>query len=210
MGKYSDELLNKSVTSPEKEVVIVDEEYISKESVTLTINAKEGFSQEFVIMDSNGKECYKFKTKSFSDTFTICDPKEKPLLSIKMGFSSDKIFSEKRTKKEIGKIKPKNSTKAHKYEIEYTNKATRKEEILNLNCSSNYRTSGVFHGREKEGAPLISRFSREINNSFLSSKSTFTIEIAPNVDILIMVALCVYVSLKKTSAESTVLFAAAV
>ena len=202
MGKYNDELLKKTVTSPEKEIVIVDEEYISKEPVTYTIKTKEGF----IITDSNGIECYKYKTKSFSDTFIIYDPKEKPLLSIKMGFTS-KIFSEKRTKKEIGKIKPKNSTKAQKYEIVYTNKATGKEEILNLNCSSYFRTSGIFHGREKEGAPLIGRIIRTVDNSFFNQNATYTIEIAPNVDILIMVALCVYVSLKKTSEDAAVIAA---
>jgi len=208
MGKYSDELLKKTVTSPEKEIVIVDEDYISKEPTTYTINVKEGFSRHITIMDSDGKECYQYKTKSLSDTFTICDTKEKPLISIKMGFTTDRIYSEKRIKKEIGTIKGKNSTKAHKVVIEYTNKATKKEEVLNLNCSSNYRTSGVFHGREKEGAPMICRFNREFKSSFLDSESNFTIEIAPNVDTLIMITLCVYIILKKSNDEAAVLAAA--
>jgi len=170
MGKYSDQLMSKSVISPDKEIVIVDEDYISKEPTNFVINVKEGFSYDFEILDNNGKECYRTKSKSLSDTRTIYDLKDKPMVSMKEGFTTDKIFSEKKIKKEIAKIKPKNSTKANKYEIEYLNKASRKNEILNLNCSSSFTTAGIFNGREKEGATMICRIRRTSDVKFFNSK----------------------------------------
>jgi len=207
MGKYSDQLMSKSVISPDKEIVIVDEDYISKEPTTIIFNIKENFSYEFEILDSNGKECYRTKAKSLSDTRFVYDLKDKPLVSIKEGFTTDKIFSEKKTKKEIAKIKPKNSTKAHKYEIEYSNKATRKDEILNMNCSNSFTAIGIFNGREKEGATMVCRIRRTSEEKFLSSKYQYTMEIAPNVDTLFMITLGIYI-LRHKSNESNAFYVA--
>jgi len=194
MGKYSEELMNKKIISPDNEINIIDEEYVSKVPTIYSINLKEDTT--FIISDSNGKICYKFTYKSISDTITICDAKDKPLITIKKGLSSVKILAEE-GKKEFAKLKFKNSTKGHKFLMEYINKATEKEEVLNLNCSSNYRTSGVFYGREKENAPMISRICRLSNDINLNKKFNYTIEIAPNVDNLIIIALSVYISMKR-------------
>jgi len=198
MGKYSDELMEKTVTSPSNEIIIIDRDYISKEPTYYTVNVRESSSTyEFEILDKDGKECYKCISKAISDTKLVCDSKNQPLILIKEGATSIKLLSEKNDIKEIAKIKFKNSTKAHKYALEYFNIATQKEEVLNLNCSNTYRTNGVFYGREKEGAPMICRICKTPKESIKNLKNQFTIEIAPNVDSLIMIVFALYISLRR-------------
>jgi len=197
MGKYSDKLMKGKVTSPSNEIIIVDEKYISKEPTIYTINVKEGSSNEFTILDSNQEVCYKCKSNSDNDTATICDSRDKPIITIKEGSTSTKIFfaEEKQEKQVLAKIHYKNSTKAIKHTIDYLNLATKKNEVLNFNCSSTYRASGVFYGREKEDAPMICRICKIQKKSAKEKDYQFKIEIAPSVDILIMIALTINITL---------------
>jgi len=53
-----------------------------------------------------------------------------------------------------------------------------------MNCSKRFLTSGIFYG--KKDIPMICKLTPKES---INSKYQFTIEIAPNVDNLIMIAL---------------------
>ncbi|ORX86183.1 hypothetical protein BCR32DRAFT_325071 [Anaeromyces robustus] len=76
------------------------------------------------------------------------------------------------------------SMKAIKYTIEYFNQYTGREEILDVNCTSNYFNIGIYYGKRKEGGSLIC----SINRPQVLSKNLI-IEIAPDVDIMFMITI---------------------
>jgi len=88
-----------------------------------------------------------------------------------------KIFSEKEGKKEIVKKKHKNSMKSQKYTIDYINKTTGKDEILNMNCSFTCHTCGIFNGKEKEGAPMIGRFCKIFKDEKKKNQQNFNLKL---------------------------------
>jgi len=197
MGKYSDQLRSKNVTSPDNKLVAIDENYVTKEPTTYKINFEEKLSDNYKILDSNDKECYIVKKKTFGDV-AICNLNEEPLILIKDDFTLKILKYEKEGKKVIAKVEYKATMKHNKYEVKFKNISTGKDETLCLNGSSTYNTVGVFNGKEKEGAPMISRMQNTINvSSFFNYKGQFTIEIAPNVDSLLMIALGLFISLTK-------------
>ncbi len=186
MVKYDEKLKNYNVASPDKEIVVVGEKYISKEPSTFTINFKTITFPHIEILDNDGKKCFKTDYKTLSRT--ISDLEDNFLLSMETGFISDKIYSEKKIKEKVAEISSvNNTTKRLKYKIEFTNKINGKKDIINMKCSESYHTIGFFNGKEKEGAPMICRIRRTPEKHHI-----LIVEIAPNVDIPFMIVLAIY------------------
>jgi len=136
-------------------------------------------------LDSNKKECYKCNFNTEGDIIIFYNLNDNPLILLKECSGCVKILSEKEDKKELIIIKNKITMSHHKYSIDYLNKATNKKELLNMKGSNTFRTSGIFYGSEKEGAPMICRICKIEKKP----EYQFTVEIAPNVDNLIMIAI---------------------
>jgi len=194
MGRYSDKLMSTSVVSPNNKIVNFGDEYISKEPTTFTFHVMDSF-YKYEILDSNGNECFKAKHSRMTNYITLYDLNKKPLATIKNGFNCQKIFSDTEYDKEMACFKFRNtSTQLHKFNVEYFNKATKRSEILKINCSRSYRTIGVFDGKESEGAPMICRMDTKSLEYFSPYKNfRYNIEIAPNVDVLYMISLFIFI-----------------
>lgn len=201
MGKYSDQIKSNELTPPKDKIVVIGEDYISNEPTSYTVKYKNNHLA-IEVFDSNGKKCFKTKRKMFG--IGISDMNDEDILYFNDNtLPSVKLISKKEDEKEIARFSGKNTTtQHHKYKVEFTNKTNEICQIINVHCSSTYRSVGVFNGNEKEGAPMICRM---INNSKSTSfdrvyeayTSEYTIEIAPNVDNLLMIALMIYIMTEK-------------
>jgi len=199
MGKYNDQLMSNELTPPKNKIVAVSEDYTSMEPTTYTVKYKDNLLS-IEVFDSNGKQC--FKTKNIVTGIGIYDMNDEQILKLNENlFPSAKLISKKEDKKEIAKFETKNTTTTHhKFKVEFSNKAGEVSEFLNIHCTSSYRGIGVFSGDEKEGAPMICRMinsSKTHNTNYYNSygvyTSNYTVEIAPNVDNLFMIAVMIYI-----------------
>jgi len=199
MGKYSDQIKSNELTPPKDKIVVIGEDYISNEPTSYTVKYKNNYLA-IEVFDSNGKKC--FKTKSKMCGIGISDMNDEDILYFnENSIPSVKLISKKEDEKEIARFSSKNTTtQHHKYKVEFTNKTNEICQIINVHCSSTYRSVGVFNGNEKEGAPMICRMIDNSKSNQISCDriyeaytSEYTIEIAPNVDNLLMIALMIYI-----------------
>jgi len=184
---YIADIINK----PESTIVAVDEDFVYKDTKTF-------FLKQFLDKDTNSKYAFTvnnisgknyFNVKREGQTKIIYDVYKKPVLNIRhsMIFPYIALYKGKDDKEMIASVQPDSTL------VEFYNQTTQKKEILNVmndkfNCSS-----GIFHGKEKEGAPMICKI-REIMdaNSFVTyCDKEFTVEISEGVDISIILALAV-------------------
>jgi len=197
MGKYSDHLMSSKVVSPDNKIVLIDEKkYISEKPTTFTFNYNNVATiKQYEILDRNGKEPFIIK-KNSSHLYNIYDLNDKCLLKFKEGFTDGKLLIEKGENEEekLVNIKSRNII-SHEYRAEFLNKFTGKDEILNIHYSTSFTTIGVFYGNEEEGAPLICRMhlTEKGKTRFLYKGCQYTIEIAPNVDILYLIAVSLFI-----------------
>jgi len=174
------------VQAPNTNIAVIDSKSVYQQPVNLFIEkAKNDFAKyNLKVKDSNGVKQFKGKSKIEKQTIYTMD--EKPIFTLKNSNLSRKIiYLGKDKSKIIGKIKYRRSNV--KYKIEITNLLTGQEEILEMNSDKKLVVCGIFHGKEKEGAPLIAKITRDPT---MSSKCT--LEIAPGVDNIFMIGLAAF------------------
>ena len=89
MGKYSDHPMNTEITTPEKEIIVFGEEYISKEPKKYIIKYK---GSQIRIFDDKLEECFKAKKKLTGFGIYTLEEDNKRLALYKEGFSGMKIY----------------------------------------------------------------------------------------------------------------------
>jgi len=185
------------VSAPKNEIVAIDSKFVQKESVTLVLKEKL-FSMsmdDFSIKDTNGVAYFKCEGKAFSvrPKKIVYDTDKNPLFNIQhklLAFKpTAKIYTGTDDSNQIAKISLKKVISVKKYIVEFHNKATGKDECIEMKCDTMGYSCGIFYGKEKEGAPMISKITRKINaSSILSPEGNYYVEIAPGVDIALIVA----------------------
>jgi len=184
---------------PKNKIVAIEDRFAFPQPVTLVLKEKIfSFSgDDFTITDVNGTSYFKCKGKAFSirEKKVLYDLYNKPLLSIKNKLMSLrgklKIF-DGAGEKVLVTVEPQSLFLNKKYLINFTNLATGKEDYIEMKCDLVGCTAGIFHGKEKEGAPLICKIHKKFDAKLLlTSQENYYIEIAPGVDSSFMMALAI-------------------
>jgi len=184
---YTQNMVNK----PKNLIVSVDKDFMYPETKTFFLKQyldKDSHSKfDYTINNINGKNY--FNCKKEGQMKVIYDVYKNPVLTIRHSLIFPHIsFYKGKDDKELLATVQSDTTL-----VEIYNQSTERKEILNVlndkfNCSS-----GIFHGREKEGAPMICKI-REIMdaNSFITyTDKEFTIEIASGIDVTLFIALAI-------------------
>jgi len=179
------------ISNPKNLIVSVDKDFIYQETKTFFLKQyldKDSHSKyDFTINSFNGKNY--FNCKKEGQMKILYDVYNNPVLTIKhsLVFPHISFYKGKDNKELLGTVQSDTTL------VEFNNQSTGNKEILNVlndkfNCSS-----GIFHGKEKERAPMICKI-REIMdaNSFITySDKEFTVEIASGVDVTLIIALAI-------------------
>jgi len=185
------------VVKPSNDIVALESRFLFQQPITLVINTKllSLSSDNFTIKDVEGREFFKCKGSSLNigDKKILYDVYEIPILNIQNRLLSLKdkttIYLGNHTEQVVATISQKNMMNFSKYTLEFFNQATDKQEFLDMKCNIMGSSCGIFYGKEKEGAPMISKITRKINaSSILSPEGNYYVEIAPGVDIALIVA----------------------
>ncbi|ORX77816.1 hypothetical protein BCR32DRAFT_328767 [Anaeromyces robustus] len=194
MNKFADSPLS----SPKTSVVAVDERFVLNKPVTLLLKEKI-FSlsgDDFTIKDTNDVSYFKCKGKAFNikSKKNIYDINNKPLFNIqnKNIIALKKkmiIFSGENEANIIATICPKTAIFSKTSLVEFKNKLTGENEVLKMKYDLIGNSCGIFYG-ESENAPLICKIHRKFDAKLiLTSKDNYHVDIAPGVDISLMLAL---------------------
>jgi len=180
MGYY-DKLKDSQIQNPNEEVAVVDRKYIFPNSVVVTLEHARNFLAKFNLKVKGTDGVKYFKGKSKSNKKVIYSLEEKPIVNIADSKSCKKVFYGKTEDNLIAKVKPKDN---RKFKIKFKNLANGNEAFFEMRCDKKFRICGVFYGKEKEGAPLVGRFTRD-----KPAKGQCTVEMAPYVDNMFLIAL---------------------
>ncbi|ORX79915.1 hypothetical protein BCR32DRAFT_28764, partial [Anaeromyces robustus] len=187
MGYFQD-LLQKPIQPPYLMIPIVDNQYVYQQNVNLTIERPSNIFAKFniKIKGLDGVKYFKGKNKLRRKTIYTLD--DKPIVTIADASNGKKnIYLGKNEKKVIATVKPKSS--GRKYKIEFTNLANGQKDAFYMDSDKRLYGCGIFHGKEKDGVPLLCRV---VIDRKISTK--FSIEIAPGVDNMFMMLLAVFFS----------------
>jgi len=187
MGYFQD-LLQKPIQPPYLMIPIVDNQYVYQQNVNLTIERPRNLFAKFNIKIKGLDGVKYFKGKNKYKRKTIYSLDDKPIVTIADASNGRKnIYLGKNNKKVIASVKPKSS--GRKYKIEFTNLANGQKDAFYMDSDKRLYGCGIFHGKEKDGVPLLCRIviDRKI-------PTKFSIEIAPGVDNMFMMLLAVFFS----------------
>ena len=193
LKKYNDNEVNK----PQNDIVALENRFVFQQPITLVINTKllSFSSNDFTIKDTQGRDYFKCKGSSLNITNkkTLYDLYDLPLLNIQNQLLTLKdktdIYLGANSEQIVATIKQKSFMNVNKYVLEFYNIANECVEFLDMKCDLMGSSCGIFYGKEKEGAPMISRISRKIDTTqILSPEGNYYVEIAPGVDISLIVA----------------------
>ncbi|ORX47374.1 hypothetical protein BCR36DRAFT_97017 [Piromyces finnis] len=175
---------------------VINDKYVYEKKTTF--HYKPGnFIFDFRVEDENNKMLYKHKYNGITGNSVLYDPKtDKKLFKFKVISHITKpneiIITSMKDDKEMEKISCIQTVKPlfikYKCEIEFFNKATKKNEIIEVRCPSFNKDCTVYYGREKENGILIGQFS---SKSFFGSD--FKIDIMPGVDTLFILLIIIQV-----------------
>eukprot|EP00833_Pecoramyces_ruminatium_P000747 jgi/Orpsp1_1/1174779/evm.model.c7180000051389.1 len=190
---------NRNITNPPNDILFNNPEFIFLQPVTLFL---EQFLEEpktskydYIITDKNNIEYFKCMKITKHKT-VIYDINEKPLANIQIKTLplQINIYEGDGDEKVLATYATKGSTVAEKCEFHYYNKATEKNECLDMNCDKFYCSCGIFYGTEKEGAPMICKFKEIMDsNSFMTYlNKKYVIDISAKVDNIVIIAIAIY------------------
>jgi len=171
------------------------------------IAAVEGYTEnvpvQFTIIFNKKDKDYRLRVLSGPDNVEYCkskkgdvifDTQNNPLFKVHDGIFSSKIYKGENKNEILATVKPKDVSKAREFTIEYFNQAIDNTEVLEMNCDRFLCSGGIFQGKEEENSPMVSKIIEIMNvNVFESSDySKYIVDIAPNVDKLLILALAVF------------------
>jgi len=183
---------NNEVKKPPNNIIALEERFVFPQAITLVINTKPlSFSANgFTIKDTKGMDYFKCKGSSLNitDKKILYDLYDLPLLNIQNRVFSLKdkieIYLGANQDQVVATINQKSMMNVNKYTLEFFNQAKDCKEFLDMKCDLMGSSCGIFYGKEKEGAPMISKITRKIE----TSQVLYNVEIAPGVDISLIVA----------------------
>ncbi|OUM61352.1 hypothetical protein PIROE2DRAFT_12645 [Piromyces sp. E2] len=179
---YYEYQIEKPITQPPHEIALINPDYVFKSKVDLILIKSNNPYYDYCITDMNNNTF--FRLRNDSRVVTLNDINNNPICST--SFTDIRQLSlGGENKNPVAYVVPKNSTKANKFNIVFNNNATEQKEILSMNYDNNYRTCGLFAGKERESAPLVCRAKRVKENV----DDLYIIEIAPGVDHYFMLGL---------------------
>jgi len=187
---YFKELLNRELQRPSKDIAIIDRNEVYQQSVRFIIErTKNSFAKyNLKVKGTNGIKYYKGKSKLYKHViYTIG---EEPIFNIEdcnVNNIRKNIYLGKYNNNLIGSIHSRQSDR--KYRVEYTNLFTGEKEYLEMHSDKRLVICGIYYGKEKEGAPLIAKITRDRR---ISTKCV--LDIAPGVDNIFFMGLAAFFS----------------
>jgi len=142
-----------------------------------------------------------FKCNYFNvDDIVILSTYNEPLCNIsdpKTIIAKPEIYAGNTKTNLITSVKTKDSTVAEKFSAEFINKLTEKQETFDINCDIKFRICGIFHGKEKKGAPMVCKIERNIYYA-----NNYKVTIAAGVDVAFVIALS-FIFIKRSFKENS-------
>ncbi|ORX84278.1 hypothetical protein BCR32DRAFT_291426 [Anaeromyces robustus] len=177
---------------PHREICAINHKYVSEDNTLYYLKSKGLIFYKYYIEDSKNQEIFNCKYGIF--TGSLEDPKTNKVLykfnnKLHIGRPFELIISCFENDKEfnsiICKVKSKLAFLQFKYEVEFFNKALQKDEILEVNCSPQYKDCSIFYGRKDENGVLICKF----DSSKFFTGVDFKIQISRKVDTIFILIL---------------------
>lgn len=182
-----------NVERPDVAVVGTEPRFISQQPVTLLLKEHVlSFSgDDFSIKDTNGLTYFKCKGKcvTIHDRKYLYDIYNNPIITIKENFSLrfKQTLNDPRTDQKIASIKKSSLISFRSLTVKFFNKTTNSKEEITLKGDLISRSCGIYYKNR-----LIGRICKMLDaKSLFTNKDSYSLEIAPNVDMALMVALAI-------------------
>jgi len=181
------------IKSPGTSVVGTEGRFLAQRPVTLYLKEHVlSFSgDDFSIKDSNGMSYFKCKGKyiTIHDRKYLYDIYNNPIITIKenISFRFKQTLNDPKSGKKIASIKKTSLLSFRSLTVKFFNKATNRKEILTVKGDLMSLSCGIYYG-----STMIARVSKKLDaKTIFTNKDTYALEIAPNVDMALMVAIAI-------------------
>jgi len=181
------------IKSPETPVVGTEARFLAQRPVTLYLKEHVlSFSgDDFSIKDSNGMSYFKCKGKyiTIHDRKYLYDIYNNPIITIKENISLrfKQTLNDPKSGDKIASIKKTSLLSFRSLTVKFFNKATNRKEILTVKGDLMSLSCGIYYGKN-----MIARVSKKLDaKTLFTNKDTYALEIAPNVDMALMVAIAI-------------------
>jgi uncharacterized protein YxjI len=195
VGKYA-----KGISLPKNKIVITDERFCFDETIVFKLNEKfwSISHDDFTIKDINGVKYFKCEGKflSLRDRKILYDLYNQPILNM-----LDKLFSLRgkmniyegdSQEKSLLQVKPKSPIFNKKFTINFFNKKTNQNELIEMHCDFLAFKCEIYYGKKNEGAPMIAKIVQNIKlKTVITECNSYFVEVAAGVDTAIIVALAI-------------------
>ncbi|KAG4084814.1 hypothetical protein H8356DRAFT_1317890 [Neocallimastix lanati (nom. inval.)] len=190
------QVVNPNVISSSNKLVVLDSTSIFQNSLNYEFFSSFKFGvSKFILKDDTGKELYIWSYQNFKRKGFLKDSEGKEIFSFTIKsvlLGRDFIINKSDSDEQITiSLRTSPSFVNMKYEIEFFNKSTSKNEILYVNCKPGYRACTIYYGKKKEGGQLICNFER----THFIPKSVYKIEIVPGVDTIFINTIIYFIQL---------------
>ena len=185
------------LSTPRNPIVATDNRFIYQQPIFLSLREKiaSWSGDDFAISDLHGTPFFKCSGRvfSFREKKVLYDVYMVPIFNIKHELFSMrgryKIIYGDKGDRVLASVDPINAFGSH-FSINFYNLATGRNDYLELACDFMGSKCGIFHGKAKEGAPMICRINKKYDaKNFFWGKQNYVVEISPNVDAALMVGL---------------------
>ena len=182
---------------PRNPIVATENRFIFQQPIYLSLRERiaSWSGDDFAITDLNGTPFFKCSGKVFSmrQKKILYDVYMNPIYNIKHELLSMrgryKFMYGGQGDRVIASVDPINAFSSH-YSINFYNLATGRNDYLELACDFMGSKCGIFHGKAKEGAPMICRINKQYDaKNYFYDKQNYVVEISPNVDAALMIGL---------------------
>jgi len=185
------------VESPKVSIIGTESRFLAPQPVVLQLKEHVlSFSgDDFSIKDTNGLTYFKCKGKyvTLHDRKYLYDIYNNPIITIKENISLrfKQTLNDPKTDRKIASIKKSSMFSFRKLIIKFYNKATNQKEELVLKSDLLSRSCGIYYG-DSSNAPMVARIVKVLDaKTLFTNKDSYSLEIAPNVDMALMVALAI-------------------
>ncbi|OUM62292.1 hypothetical protein PIROE2DRAFT_51723 [Piromyces sp. E2] len=185
------------IQRPQISVIGTESRFLAPQPVTLVLKEHVlSFSgDDFSIKDTYGTTYFKCKGKymTIHDRKNLYDIYNNPIITMKENISIrfKQTLNDPKDNHKIASIKKTSMLSFRSLTVKFFNKATNKKEILTVKGDFVSLSCGIYYGNGSR-APMIARVSKKFGaKSLFTSKDSYYLEIAPNVDMALMVALAI-------------------
>jgi len=182
---------------PQVSIVGTEARFLSQQPVTLVLKEHVlSFSgDDFSIKDTNGLTYFNCKGKymTLHDRKYLYDIYGNPIITIKENISLrfKQTLNDPKSDHKIASIKKTSILSFRSLTVKFFNKATNKKEILTVKGDLMSLSCGIYYG-DSTHAPMIARVVKKLDaKTIFTNKDSYSLEIAPNVDMALIVALAI-------------------